>query len=150
MASGTDFRILGPVEVRAGETPLALGGAKQKAVLVLLLLHRGEVVSSDRLMADLWGEHPPATARKALQVHVSGLRKALGDGVLETHGHGYRLGVDPGPLHLERSGALVAGGRRASARGEGEAAARLLREALALWRGPPLADLAYEPFAGPE
>src|SRR4051794_11195110 len=93
MGSGTDFRILGPVEVRTGGTPVALGGTKQKAVLSLLLLRRGEIVSSDRLIADLWGDRPPATARKALQVHVSALRKALGDGVVETHGHGYRLAV---------------------------------------------------------
>src|SRR3954465_14334088 len=111
MASGADFRILGPVEVRAGDTRLALGGAKQKSLLVLLLLHRGEVVSSDRLVADLWGESPPATARKALQVYVSGLRKALGDGMLETHGHGYRLAVESGRLDLERFEALLEQGR---------------------------------------
>ena len=150
MASSMDFRILGPVEVRAGDEPVALGSAKQRAVLAMLVLHHGEIVSSDRLMADLWGEQPPATARKALQVYVSGLRKALGDGLLETHGHGYRLGVEADRVDLGRFETLLEDGRRAAERGDQEVAAERLRDALALWRGPALGDLAYEPFAATE
>jgi YVTN family beta-propeller protein len=132
--------------------------------LAILLLHRNEVVSADRLIDDLWGESPPASAQRTLQAYVSRLRKALnanrasaaavgdsapasGHGVLLTRGHGYLLQVAPGELDLERFGELAERGRDALAAGRPEEAARVLREALALSRGPPLADFTYEAFA---
>ena len=98
------FGILGPFEVADDEgRELALGGRKQRAVLAILLLHAGEVVSSDRLIDELWGERAPATAAKTLQVYVSKLRKALGDGVLVTRSGGYVLDAHGGGGRRERS-----------------------------------------------
>src|SRR5690349_11310549 len=115
-----DYRILGPLEVSDGDRPVALGGEKQRVLLAMLLLHAGEVVSSDRLIDELWGERPPPGAANALQVHVSRLRKVLdrngrgppgadrepsgpsSGGVLVTRGHGYLLRVQPGELDLDR------------------------------------------------
>ncbi|HEX6618349.1 MAG TPA: BTAD domain-containing putative transcriptional regulator, partial [Solirubrobacteraceae bacterium] len=113
-------------------------------------MHRNEAVSSERLVDTLWGETPPPTAAKVLQNYVSQLRRALGDRDgrrLQTRGHGYALRVDDGELDLDRFERLVGehGGSLAHDR-PAEAAVRL-REALALWRGPPLADVAYEAFA---
>ncbi|MFL5894283.1 MAG: ABC transporter substrate-binding protein [Thermoleophilaceae bacterium] len=149
-----DFRILGPLQVLDDDgRELTVAGAKQRGLLAILLLHANEVVSSDRLIDALWGEEPPATAAKALQVHVSRLRRALDDGaagsssVLSTEPAGYLLRVPPGHLDLDRFEEAVATATRALADGApGEAATRL-DEALAMWRGEPLADLAYEPFA---
>jgi DNA-binding SARP family transcriptional activator/ABC-type branched-subunit amino acid transport system substrate-binding protein len=147
LASTLDFLVLGPLEVRHGERPLALGGTRQRSVLAILLLRRGETVSSDRLIDELWGEHPPADAQTALQQHVSRLRKALEPhAVLVTRAPGYVLEISPEQLDLERFRGLVEQGR-GELDGAPEAAARTLRRALALWRGPPLADLANEPFA---
>jgi DNA-binding SARP family transcriptional activator len=137
------FRLLGPLEVVADDRPLELGGAKQRSLLAILLLNANQVVSSDRLIDELWGMAPPATAAKSVQVMISRLRKVLGEGRLATHPHGYALRVDPAELDLARFERLVEEGRGSVP----ENAARKLREALALWRGPPLADLAYEPFA---
>ena len=142
-----DFRLLGPIEVFNAKSALPLGGVKQRSVLALLLLHRGEVVSSERLIDELWGERPPATAAKVIHVYVSRLRKSLGDGVLETHGHGYRLAVDADQVDAERFERLVAEGRRQSGTGAPDRAAETLQDALSLWRGSALADLAYEEFA---
>jgi DNA-binding SARP family transcriptional activator len=124
---------------------VALTGIRQRALLAVLLLHAGEVVSSDRLLEELWGEHQPESGIAALQVRVSQLRKALGrvGERLETRPSGYLLRVEPGELDLERFCRLV----EHAAGTEPRAAGETLREALALWRGPPLADLAYEPFA---
>lgn len=144
-----DFRILGPFEV-ADDQPLALGGRKQKAVLASLLLHRGEVVTADRLIDALWGERAPATAAKTVQVYVSNLRKALGDGHLVTRGGGYVLAVEPDQVDADRFTKLAASGREALERGEPQQAQALLHGALALWRGPALADFSYESFAEPE
>jgi DNA-binding SARP family transcriptional activator len=140
-----DFRILGPLEAADHGRPLALGGSSLRALLALLLLHANEVVSSDRLLDELWPEKPPASGATALQVRVSQLRKELGPaaGRLETKSPGYVLRVERGELDLERFSQLVE-----EADGAEEAvAAERLREALALWRGPPLADLAYQSFA---
>jgi DNA-binding SARP family transcriptional activator/ABC-type branched-subunit amino acid transport system substrate-binding protein/streptogramin lyase len=145
-----EFRILGPLEVVEKDRPLLLGGPKQRALLAVLLLHRGEVVSTDRLIDWLWGERPPASAVKTVQVYISNLRKALGDGLLVTRGRGYALAVEAGQLDLDRFGALVASGSRALQAGDANVAGRRLREALALWRGPPLADFTYEAFAQSE
>jgi DNA-binding SARP family transcriptional activator/DNA-binding beta-propeller fold protein YncE len=145
-----DFRILGPLEARQNGDPLPLGGAKQRALLALLILRRDEVVTSERLIHELWGECPPASALKTVQVYVSQLRKALGTGQLTTHGHGYKLSLEPSQLDLDRFEALTEGARRLFDGGDPRGAAETLREALALWRGPPLADFAYEPFAQSE
>ena len=144
-----DFRILGPLEVLDEGRVVMLGGSKQRALLALLLLHANETLSPDRLIDELWGDRPPATAGKTLQAHVSRLRKALvaHDGAVVTRAHGYELRLDPGCLDAHRFERLVGEGRGALATARPEWALARLQEALALWRGPPLADLAYEPFA---
>ena len=145
-----EFRVLGSVEVVDGDGPLALGGPKQRALLVLLLLHRGEAVSSDRLIDQIWGERPPASANKIVQGYVSNLRRVLGDGRLATRGRGYLLQTEPSQIDVDRFESLLAEGRRALGDGDPHRGVERLREALALWRGPPLADFAYEPFAQAE
>jgi predicted ATPase/DNA-binding SARP family transcriptional activator len=145
-----EFRVLGSLEVVDGDRPLALGSPQQRALLAVLLLHRGEPVSSDRLIDALWGEHAPASAVKIVQGYVSNLRKVLGDGLLFTRGRAYLLQPHPGQTDLDRFEAWVAEGRRAMRDGDARTAAARLREALGLWRGPPLADLAYEVFAQAE
>ena len=145
-----EFRILGPLEVVERDRLLMLGGPKQRALLVILLLHRGEMVSTDRLGDELWGERPPASAAKTVQAYVSNLRKALGDGVLVTRGHGYLLQTGRGQVDVDRFEVLVDAGRTALGEGDARGASERLREALTLWRGPPLADFAYEPFAQAE
>ena len=151
-ALGVDFRILGPVEVLAQGQPLAVPGARQRALLALLLLRAGEPVSRDRLIADLWGERPPDGAVKTVQAVVSRLRRALGDEAsrLVTGAAGYQLRVDPDELDLARFERLCEEGRRALAAGRPVRAAARLRAALEEWRGPALADVAFEPFAPPE
>jgi DNA-binding SARP family transcriptional activator len=147
-----DFRVLGPVEARAEGRPLALAGARQRALLAVLLLHAGEPVSRERVIADLWGERPPDGAVKTVQAVVSRLRRALGGEAarLVSSAAGYRLRVEPDELDLSRFERLCADGRRALAAGRHERAATRLRAALGEWRGPPLADVALEPFAPPE
>ncbi len=130
-----------------GDRPVALGGPKQRALLAVLLLRRGEVVSRDRLIDELWGERPPASAAKTVQVYVSNLRKALGDGLLLTRGQGYLLQATPDQIDADRVAALVTEGRAALGDGDPQRASDRLREALALWPSPALADFAYEPFA---
>ena len=143
-----EFRILGPLEVTADGREIALGGTRQRAVLAILVLHRGEVVSVDRLIDALWGERPPATATKTVQVYVSRLRKELGEeGLIATRGGGYVLEASPDEVDAERFARLVREGREALDLGDPAAASVRLTEALALWRGPPLTDLAYESFA---
>jgi DNA-binding SARP family transcriptional activator len=142
-----EFRILGPLEVRdeSGEVPL--GGRKPRALLAVLLLHPNEVVPADRLIDELWGEDSPDGAATALRVNVSRLRKALPQDVLETRAPGYAIRVDREALDLHRFERLVDEGRSQLARGAPADAAERLREALALWRGSPLADFTYESFA---
>src|SRR4051794_26681755 len=138
------FRILGPLEVHSEQGPVALGGVKPRAILALLLLHAGEAVSAERLALALWGEEAPAGAAKTVQVHVSRLRKALGEhDVIETTAGGYRLRVGPNELDAQRFADLVREGRCALAVGRAEQAAGLLRQALGLWHGPPLGDLTF-------
>ncbi len=139
--------MLGPLEVVDQGRRVVLGGPKQRALLAILLLHRGEVVSSDRLIDQLWGERPPATAAKTLQGYVSHLRKALGDEVLFTRGGGYLLVAAPGQVDAECFEAMAGDARRALSDGDASRARELLDAGLELWRGEPLADLAYEPFA---
>jgi YVTN family beta-propeller protein len=145
-----EFRLLGAFEAVEGERPVALGGPKPMALLVVLLLRRGEVVSSDRLIDALWGERPPSSAAKVVHGYVSHLRKALGEGVLVTRGRGYLIETAPGQVDVDRFEVLAAEGRRLLGSGDAAAASEQLREGLALWRGPPLADFAYEPFAQSE
>jgi DNA-binding SARP family transcriptional activator len=142
-----DFRILGPLEVVDGGRVLPLGGSRQRTLLALLLTRANEVVSTDRLIDELWGEQPPRTALNALHYHVSQLRKVLGGtDAIVTQDPGYLIRVGPNELDLLRFERLVDEARRAPP----DLAARLLRDALGLWRGPALADLAGERFAQAE
>jgi DNA-binding SARP family transcriptional activator len=142
-----EFRILGPLEARQGDRVIPLGGARQRAVLAILLTHANEVVSADRLIDELWGGEPPGTAANVLQGYVSHLRKALGADAIATRAPGYAIELEPGRLDLHRFEALVEEGGRALSAGDPEQAAERLHEALGLWRGSALADFAYEPFA---
>ena len=137
------FRILGPLEVLDGDRPVQLGGRNQRALLTLLLLRANETVSTERLVDDLWGEHPPRTATTSLQNAVSQLRKLLGPECLRTRSPGYVLDVAPEQLDLTRFEQLARDGRAADPADR----ARLLRAALALWQGPALADVEQEDFA---
>jgi DNA-binding SARP family transcriptional activator len=139
-----EFRILGALEARdpAGGA-VALGGQKQRALLALLLLHAGRVVPTDRLVDDLWGEHPPPTAQSSLQNLVSQLRKLLGRDLVVTRAPGYVLQIDAAQVDLRRFEQMLAKAREL----EPSPRAQLLRQALDLWRGPPLADFAFERFA---
>ncbi len=135
-----EFRILGPLEVREGERILPLGGARRRAVLALLLLDANRVVSVERLVDGVWGDTPPPSALASLQNHLGRLRRQLGERLV-TRSPGYELRVGDGELDLDRFARLVDDARGA----EPAVAAERLAEALALWRGPPLADLAGEP-----
>jgi DNA-binding SARP family transcriptional activator len=141
-----EFRLLGPLEVVERDRALAIGSGRQRALLALLLLNANEVVSVDRMVDGLWGGTPPVTAGKILQIYVSRLRRQLGDGRLLTRAPGYVLRADRAELDLGRFEQLVAAARRTDPR----SAAAMLRQALALSRGPPLAGLEYEPFARAE
>ncbi len=145
-----DFRILGSLEAANGSRRMALGGAKQKAVLAILLLRRGEPVSVDRLVDELWGESPPDTAVKTVQVYISRLRKELGEGVVLTREGGYVLDIGPDQLDSARFERMAGEGREALEGGDARQARALFEEALDIWRGPPLADLAYEHFTQSE
>ena len=150
-----EFRILGPLEVSAAGKMLPLGGAKQRALLSILLINANRVVASDRLIELLWGEEPPDTAHNALQVYVSQFRKLLEPGhrqdapyqILVSQPPGYALRVEASRLDLGRFEQLVEEARQAAVTGKRERAAALLRDALALWRGAALADVAEQPFA---
>jgi DNA-binding SARP family transcriptional activator len=138
-----DIRLLGPLEVEGDQGSISVGGHKQRALLCLLALNAGRVVATDRLLDELWGEHPPRTAATSLQNMVSNLRKALGAERLVTKAPGYLLAVSPEETDLGRFEQLLADARMLS----GDARAKALRAALGLWRGPPLADFAFEGFA---
>ena len=142
-----EFRILGPLEAWDDNHELALGGRKPRALLAALLLRPNEVVPADRLIEELWGEEPADSAAGALRVNVSRLRKALPPDVLRTKAPGYAIRVGPEELDLHRFERLVEAGRDFRAHGQTAEAAQLLRQALALWRGPALADFSYETFA---
>ena len=135
-----DLHVLGPVEATVDDQPVAIGAGKPRALLAMLALNEGNAVSSEALIDGLWGEAPPATAPKMVQIYVSQLRKAFrgsGNGAeIVTRGHGYELRLGAGEVDARRFERLVAEGAP--------------REALALWRGPPLDDVATEPFAGLE
>jgi DNA-binding SARP family transcriptional activator/predicted ATPase len=141
-----EFRVLGPLEAVVHGKPVALTRQKSRALLAYLLLHANEIVSTDRLIDVLWGESPPKTATASLQNTVSRLRRELGRDAIRSRPPGYVLELDPESLDLARFGRLVEEARDADMAERAEK----LREALALWRGPALADLAFEPFAQSE
>jgi DNA-binding SARP family transcriptional activator/streptogramin lyase len=138
--------MFGRLEVVLDGRSIPLGGVKQRALLGVLLLERGRTVSSDELIDAIWSGDPPETAQKIVQVYVSGLRKALGEGRILTRGRSYELVVRPGEVDVDVFEALV----REAAMASVEAAASRLRKALGLVRGRPLADIALEPWAAPE
>ena len=144
-----DFLLLGPLEARDGDRAVDLGRAKQRALLALLLLDAGRAIPVDRLIDELWGEEVPPSARKMVQILVSSLRKLLPAELLRTSPRGYAIEVAAGELDLGRFERLAATGRAALADGSSAAAAESLAAALALWRGPALAEFA-EPFAARE
>src|SRR4051794_6408187 len=122
-----DFGILGPLQALEEGHEVALGGGKQRALLAVLLLHANETLSADRVIDELWGERPPATAAKALQVHVSNLRKTLGgDGIVLTRDRGYQLRLEPERLDARRFERFVAEGRDELSAGRAERAAAAL------------------------
>jgi predicted ATPase/DNA-binding SARP family transcriptional activator len=138
------FGILGPLEVRspAGEA-IAVGGPRPRALLVMLLLNAGRVVGVEELIDGQYGDAPPAGAANAVQAQVSRLRRNLPAGLIEFHGIGYRLAIDPEDVDVHRFDRLAREGRRLLSTGHHAVAAGLLREALGLWRGPALADLPF-------
>jgi YVTN family beta-propeller protein len=145
-----DFRILGPLEVADDGRAIPLDAAKHRALLGILLLHPNEVVSNERLIDELWGERPPATAPKIVQTYVSHLRRALGPDSIVTRPPGYALRIDEEELDALRFRRLVADARDLVARGDHERAGALYARSLALWRGPALADVALESFGRSE
>jgi DNA-binding SARP family transcriptional activator len=144
-----EFRILGPLEVTDGRgREVGLGGAKQRATLAILLLNANRVVSVDRLADELYAGAAPVTALKQVQRQISELRKALGSvSVIETRSPGYIMGLSPDQIDLSVFETLSANATEALSAGDARRAAELLRQALGLWRGAPLADLTYESFA---
>ncbi|MGB8003025.1 MAG: BTAD domain-containing putative transcriptional regulator [Gaiellaceae bacterium] len=145
-----EYRILGPFEALDGERQLPLGGAKQRAVLALLLLHANEPLTRDVIVDELWGENPPPTAAKVLQNCVSALRKELPADTIRTVGGAYCVAVEPGELDRDRFERLLGEGRVALEAGDHADASDRLRQALALWHGTPLSDFSYERFAQDE
>src|SRR5215207_3640540 len=134
------LRLLGPLEAAHDSAPVDLGAGKQRALVAVLLLNANRAVSRATLIDDLWGERAPGTAPKMVQVYVSRLRKVLPEGSLITRGNGYELAADAGDVDLLEFQRLATEGRDALASGDAAAAARVLRDALALWRGTPLAE----------
>ena len=143
-------RILGPLQVEEGGQRITVGGVRQRAVLADLLLHANQVVPSEQLLTDLWGEDTPPSAANALQAATSRLRRVLPAGRLITRAPGYALRIFPEELDVKQFEQLTSEGRDALAAGAAAEAARTLGRALSLWQGPALADFRYEPFAQAE
>jgi DNA-binding SARP family transcriptional activator len=143
-------RILGSFQLEDGGRRIPMGGARQRAVLVSLLLRANEVVPSEQLLMDLWGEDTSLSAANSLQAAISRLRRVLPPGRLLTRPPGYLLRVFPDELDVSQFEQLVFEGREALTGGAAEEAAQVLRRALSLWNGPALADFRYEPFAQAE
>ena len=137
MPAGVEFRILGPLEVSRGGEPISIGAPRRRTLLALLLMRPNEPISLEEIIEELWNGEPPQAAKASVHNQVAALRKLLGPEVIETHPSGYRLSVDPQQLDLARFESLVAEARSA----EWDVRATKLREALAEWRGPPLADV---------
>ena len=144
-----EFRLLGPLEAVSADGPIPLGGIRQRALLALLLLRANEVVARDRLIEELWRDHAPESAANALAALVARLRRALPAETIATRAGGYEARLEPDALDLSRFEQLAEEGSRALAAADWTSAAAQLRTALSLWRGPPLADFTYEPFAEP-
>jgi DNA-binding SARP family transcriptional activator/pimeloyl-ACP methyl ester carboxylesterase len=144
-----EFRLLGPLEVIDGTAPVRLSAGKQRALLALLLLNANHTVSREQIVDDLWGDDVPDSAQKMVQIHVSQLRKALPEPRVHTRAPGYLIEIGDDELDLPRFERLAAEGRRALSEDDAPGAARLLADALALWRGPALAEFT-EPFAAHE
>ena len=142
-----EFRIMGPLEVLREDRTVDLGAPRQRAVLAVMLLRANEVVPRERLIDEIWGEGVPASAPNMIQVYVSGLRKALGGGVLLTQAGGYVLRVTEAQVDAARFTALVAQARDAMTNRRTGDARSILEDATHLWRGPPLAEFTYESFA---
>lgn len=138
------FRVLGPLEVDAGGGPIPLGGPKQRAVLAHLLIRANQLVPADTLVDGIWGDEPPDKARNVLQSYVSHLRKAVGRDRIQSLAPGYRLRVDHSELDATRFDALLRDAKK-TVSAEPDIAVGTLDDALALWRGPALADLADQP-----
>src|SRR5499427_3982912 len=143
-------RILGPFHLEDGGRQITIGGVRQRAVLADLLLHANEVVPSELLLGDLWGEASPLSAANALQAAISRLRRVLPPGRLVTTGPGYMLRIFPVELDVAQFEQLIFEGRDALAAGAAAEAVQLLDQATTLWRGTPLAEFRYEPFAQAE
>jgi DNA-binding SARP family transcriptional activator/ABC-type transport system substrate-binding protein len=148
-----EFLLLGPVELRVDDRAVPLGGTKQRAIAAMLAVHVNEVVSRDRLIDGLWGDAPPPSAAHTVESYVSRIRKILREAgrteVLATRTPGYQLTLPPDAVDVHRFQRLVREARRATADGDPAHAARLFREALTLFRGPPLDDVGFLPFATP-
>ena len=138
-----EYGLLGPFEARGPGGLLRLGAPKSRALLALLALNANRVVARERLIDSLWGEEPPGTAVKAIQVYVSQLRKVLPAGRLQSHSRGYLLRAEPALVDVMRFEQLVEEAHDAAP----ALSSALLASALQLWRGPPLAEFASEPFA---
>src|SRR5262252_6526444 len=143
-------RVLGPLHVEDGGRPITIGGVRQRAVLADLVLHTNEVVPSEQLLVELWGEDSPPSAANALQAAISRLRRLLPPGRLITTAPGYMLRIFPAELDAAQFEQLIFEGRDVLAAGAAAEAVQLLDQAMTLWRGPPLADFRYEPFAQAE
>ena len=143
-------RILGPFQLEDGGRQITVGGVRQRAVLADLVLNANEVVPSEQLLLDLWGEDSPPSAANALQAAISRLRRVLPAGRLITTGPGYMLRLFPAELDVTQFEQLIFEGRDALAAGAAAEAVQLLDQAMTLWRGPPLTDFRYEPFAQAE
>src|SRR6266568_5463450 len=143
-------RILGPFQLEDGGRQITVGGVRQRAVLADLVLNANEVVPSEQLLLDLWGEESPPSAANALQAAISRLRRVLPPGRLITAAPGYALRIFPVELDVKQFEQLIYEGREALVARLPAEAARTLDQALTLWRGPPLADFRYEPFAQAE
>ena len=142
------FKVLGPLRVTRDDGPLTLGGPKQRAVLAHLLVRANDLVPADVLIDQVWGEDPPEAARGTLHSYISHLRKALGADRIESRPPGYVLHVSNDELDATRFASLLNEARLAN--GSPGRASNVLREALALWEGPPFADLAAEPALASE
>ncbi len=143
------YHVLGPLEVLVGGRAAKLGGPRQRAVLAALLTQADTVVPASRLVDELWGEDPPPTAANLVQGYVSHLRKALGKDAIATHGTGYIVRLGTATFDLQQFERLAHEGSNALAAGHASIAVARLAEALALWRGPALADLTNEPGIQP-
>src|SRR6516165_12234024 len=144
------IHMLGPFRLEEGGRQIPVSGQRQRSVLASLLLRANEFVPSEQLLVDLWGEDSPPSAANALQAAISRLRRVVPPGRLTTTGPGYMLRIFPAELDAAQFEQLTFEGRDALTAGAAAEAVQLLDQAMTLWRGPPLADFRYEPFAQAE